>query len=657
MTTPQAIYLILIGLYLLLFLSFLRLFAWKRYADRTYWKKRPILSLPILQGLAATAGRDVPRFSVFVPARDEADVIEKTIEHLSQLDYPRNSYEILIATDEKELIAAAADRDQLAEALKAFLTGERPWPSDNENAEALLVGLLARLALEESDLAERQAGHYLSVKDALTLPAARQRQIIHQAALELLQGKGRLDRTAICASIQRALEATGKRNAEEAERLYPVFLSFAMPVVLAYTHLRKAADEKLVARMVSAAQARQAVTQRVLATLADSISHRILRRLTTWRKSGHLWSVMPSVYAEVFPTTQDIVERKRVEFQTRPETPVLKHVCVPYDFDGNLGGVCTGQSVPSTKGRALNYAFRFANPGSDMFGYYDAESRPDGKVLQYVAYKRLTEGNSCNLLQGPVFQVRNFFQMGPFCKVVSLYQAISHDWNLPNLMRTLPFVGGTNLFMDPVLLERIGGYDHHCLTEDLELGVRAYMQEDAWPEYLPYPSSEQTPTTLRAFFRQRLRWGSGYLQVYEKVQNEASFPEAKRKPMLRELWMRGQFQWILYQTVCFAPPIIWILYSLGLIDPTIVPYWWRFGLNSFSVMYLGFTFYVLYRYRRHLDTITHPNPWLVKLGGVAQLFLLPLSAFVLPVPYSSALVLKSLGRAPKAWVKTPRTKE
>ena len=661
MTTPQLIYLCLVGMYGILFLSFLRLFVWKHYSDKHYWRKRPNLSLEVLQGLAANTGRQLPRFSIFVPARNEADVIEKTIDHLSRLDYPSDAYEVLVATDEKEAIAARDEREGLISALITHLTGQAPWPQDETaRVNTLLIGLLARLSRDEVDVAERQAGQYLSVREALTLPADRQREIIREIALDLRSTDGRGHQARSTQAIARALASLPGHvvAAAEAERLYPVFLGLAIPVALAAAHLHKEGDQRQMARLVSrAARARQPVTQRVLITLTETISQRVLHRLTVLRHSGDLPRVVREVCAECFPTTQEIVERKRREYARRPDTPVIKHVVVPNDFDGNLHGVCTGQTVPSTKGRALNYAFTHANPGSEMFAYYDAESRPHGKVLQYVAYKRLTEGTACRLLQGPVFQVRNFFKMGPFCKIVSLYQSISHDWYLPVLMRSLPFVGGTNLFIDPRLLEHMGGYDHHCLTEDLELGIRAWMQEDAWPEYLPYASSEQTPPTFRAFFRQRLRWGAGYLQVYEKVRAEAAYPEAKRRPMLKELLWKGQIQWALYQAVALVPPLVGFLYWDGMVDASVLPFHWRFLFNSFSLVYLGFTFYTAFRYWQHLDTVSSPNRWLVRLGGFAQLLALPVSAFFLPVPYSSALVLRSLGRAPKAWVKTPRSKE
>ncbi|HYF76510.1 MAG TPA: hypothetical protein VD973_05235, partial [Symbiobacteriaceae bacterium] len=69
------------------------------------------------------------------------------------------------------------------------------------------------------------------------------------------------------------------------------------------------------------------------------------------------------------------------------------------------------------------------------------------------------------------------------------------------------------------------------------------------------------------------------------------------------------------------------------------------------------TIYAFFRYLAFLDQSARPRRWLGQLGALAQLLVLPLAAFLFPVPYSSAMVLASLGRGPSQWVKTPRTRE
>ena len=47
-----------------------------------------------------------PKFTIVVPARNEADVVKNTVINLTKLNYPKDSFEIIIVTDEKETINA-----------------------------------------------------------------------------------------------------------------------------------------------------------------------------------------------------------------------------------------------------------------------------------------------------------------------------------------------------------------------------------------------------------------------------------------------------------------------------------------------------------------------------------------------------------------------
>lgn len=656
MSRPQLIYLLLVGLYLVFFLLFLRLFLWKRYAERNFWRRRPHLTLEGLQDWAARRSQELPYLSIFVPARGEAVVIHRTIEHLARLQYPQDRYEIVAATDQKEELQSDRERARLDEELATFLhNAERRPEMLCPSARTVLLQVFARLALEESGYAQRLLGLAWPRRAAQEIPLRRQRQLVRETSEELLRGQGRVDLTRLYELVHRAVPGLGDGAVRG---LYPVFLSLAMPVVIAHGRLLHGLDERMTTRMFrETARANQVVTQKIIQTMAESITHRITERLIRLKKSEKLSAYIEEAFHEAFPTTQQVVEEQIRRLGTRTGVPRIRHVVVPYDYDGRWQGQCIGREVPSTKGRALNYALAQIDPRSVMAGFYDAESRPDPRVLLYVAWRYLQEGPRVGILQGPVFQVRNFYELSPLCKIVSLYQAISHDWYMPVLFRRLPFVGGTNLFVETGLLGRIQGYDQTCLTEDIELGARAFLSEGVWPEYLPYPSSEQTPATFKAFFRQRLRWGAGYLQVVDKIRDQHQFPGARRASLLRNFVWHGQLQWVVYQSAALIPLLVWFLWWQRLVDPSILPWPARTALNLLSLVYLGFTFYAYHRYSEHLDAIHHPHPRLKQLGAVSQLLLLPISAFFLPVPYSSALILKVLHRDPKLWVKTPRTKE
>ncbi len=654
MTREQVYYLGVLGVQLVFFVLFLRLFVWKRYSEKTYWLKRPPVTMQILNDLAREKAVELPFFSIFVPARNEADVVHRTIEHLARLDYPKDRYEILVATDEKEEIASAKQRDRTIDEARRVLKASLSGHDAGDQARMILLEICCRSALDEASHAQRRLGSAWPPEALVNVPKSLQVRLVRETAELIFRGRGRFEAEKLFALIYRTLP---QLDPIEVHKVKPVFLSLALPALLTHSRICRYQDERMIDRLLrETARASQFVTREIIQNMAETIAGRIMNRVA--RLSGkHLGEVLDAAFRAVYPTTQDRVEAKKAEFEAKPGNPKVKHVVVPFDFDGLIGGRRVGTEVPSTKGRALNYALGFIDPRSSMAGFYDAESRPDIRVLLHVALRRLTDGEKVGILQGPVFQVRNFYQMGPLCKIVSLYQSISHDWYLPFLFRSLPFVGGTNLFIDTGLLRRIGGYDQGCLTEDIELGARAYLKENVWPEYLPYPSSEQTPTTFKAFFRQRLRWGSGYLQVFQKIRDDERYPREKKVPLLRTLFIKGHLEWSVYQFACFIPALVFLLWYQGLLDPDVVPIYFRFFIYSLSLVYVGFTYYAYFRYSGYLDSIYHPNPGVVRAGAFSHLLLVPFSAFFLPTPYSWALVLKMVGRDPKIWVKTPRTRE
>jgi cellulose synthase/poly-beta-1,6-N-acetylglucosamine synthase-like glycosyltransferase len=649
-TSAQWLYVVVLCIYGILFLVFLRIFAWRRYAQKNFYEKRPHdLSPERIAQIAAENGVDIPRFSLFVPARNEADVIEKTVDHLSRLRYSPDHYEVIVVTDEKEVQAAAEERAQLIADLRSFLTGNSAW-NGSDRHDSVLFALLAHLSLEEGKAAERIQGAPLSIKELLKLPAAPRQEALQEIALALASGKRKSERERLLGIIRRCFPALPE---SEINNLYPLFLSLAIPAVIAAAELKDEKWEGVSEQMMAqAAEARQPLTKKVLISLGELIATQIVQRLSdasdetlaAWLQDACVWAL---------PTTQEIVERKRLQFAGDRNRPAIRHVIVPWDFDGYVDGVCTGHFVPSTKGRALNYAFRFADERAEVWGFYDAESRPDPDVLLYVAWRRLTVGDQFQIAQGPVFQIRNFWKTSFLCKVAGLYQAVSHEWQMPNLLRSIPFIGGTNIFATRKLMLKIGGFDDTVLTEDMDLGARAWLQGDAWPEFLPYASSEQTPPTFKAFYRQRLRWGAGYLQVYDKLKADKSLPQNRTSKLLRTYWWKGHFSWTLFQLIAFLPFIIFGLKLAGLIDPSGIPAAVNTLIFTFGPFYLLFTLYCFFHYYPHMD----PAPDRIKVRGFLELFALPISAFFLPVPYSSALTLKIMGKQPKAWVKTPRTKE
>jgi cellulose synthase/poly-beta-1,6-N-acetylglucosamine synthase-like glycosyltransferase len=79
-------------------------------------------------------------------------------------------------------------------------------------------------------------------------------------------------------------------------------------------------------------------------------------------------------------------------------------------------------------------------------------------------------------------------------------------------------LGGNTVFMQRRLIERAGGWDDRCLTEDADIGIRisALGKPIAVTYDAEHVTREETPPTLASFVRQRTRWNQGFLQVLRK---------------------------------------------------------------------------------------------------------------------------------------------
>lgn len=657
MTPAQTLYLVAYAVYLVFFLLFARFLVWKHYSERKYWNRKPTLKPAFIEETAASLGRPVPFISIMVPARNESLVIENTINHLLSLWYPQGRYEVMVVTDEKEILAAQEDRKALEALAVEILSGEREGVRSRHEVElrAVIVSCLSEYALREYLSKGFQKDYPSGASELYLLPGLERHAVVRGISIAILASHGAPQ----AGRLKGILKKTCPWLSElDIERLYPACLAVAVPVIAAYSEICDESSRKILRRTIQhTIKANHDLTQDIIRRMTDLIAKRVCQAVRKASRTGEIRDKIRHALLDLYPTTQEVVDRVASEAAQKPGVPAVRHVVVPYDFDGALNGKKTGRPVPSTKGRALNWGINYLDPRTEVVGFYDAESRPHKDVLLYVGYRRMMDPEKSRVLQGPVFQVRNFYQMTPFCRIAALYQAVAHDWYLPWLFRTLPFVGGTNVFIAHDLLREVGGWDCHVLTEDLEFGTRAYLLRGAWPEYLPYSSSEQTPPTFKAFFRQRLRWGTGHLQVVDKVLTYKDVERSAQRRLRLSLIIKGQLEWVLYQLATFVPPIAMVLHHQDLMDATLVPAAGQWMLSGFSAIYLGFTFYAFRRYSAHLDNSCCPNSWLGRFCVYMGLFLLPLAAFMFPVPYTSALVLKSMGKEPKAWVKTPRTEE
>lgn len=359
-------------------------------------------------------------------------------------------------------------------------------------------------------------------------------------------------------------------------------------------------------------------------------------------------------------TTQYKVEKKLQYYNKIYNVEIIKLTSVPAKFDGNYNGLIINSPVKSTKPRALNWSLNFLPRQTEILGFYDSDAHPDPETLLYVAYKFLTkQNNEFLLLQGPVVQVRNYFHLQPLNKIYAIAQAITHEWYLPTLLAHLPFIGGTNFFIELQLIHKVCGFNKNALSEDLELGCRLYIKTNVWPEFMPYITTEQTPPNYKSYFIQRTRWASGYVQVLKNLLTEEGFLK-KRFLLSCLLLFYGILPWFIGQ-ICIISGISFIFISLFGISQIILPT----NINIILVsMNIGYILFLIVYYNHAMkkiylvskDNNDNNNNLLNNAKEYLTFLLTPVAATFGVLPYTYGFLI-SIFNNNLEWKKTVRTIE
>ncbi|MGR3660511.1 MAG: glycosyltransferase [Paracoccaceae bacterium] len=211
-----------------------------------------------------------------------------------------------------------------------------------------------------------------------------------------------------------------------------------------------------------------------------------------------------------------------------------------------------------TKPRALNYALEFCR--GSLIGVYDAEDAPEPDQLFKVARRFHECEPDVACLQGVLdfYNARtNWLSRCFTVEYASWFRVI-----LPGLER-LGFViplGGTTLFFRRDVLEDIGGWDAHNVTEDADLGIRL-ARHGYRTELLPTLTEEEANCRFWPWVRQRSRWLKGYAMTW------AVHMKSPRK-LLRDLgWLRFiGIQLLFFGTLSqfLLAPILWSFWALSL---------------------------------------------------------------------------------------------
>lgn len=161
-----------------------------------------------------------------------------------------------------------------------------------------------------------------------------------------------------------------------------------------------------------------------------------------------------------------------------------------------------------TKPRALNYALDFCR--GSIIGVWDAEDAPEPDQIEQIVTRFHDAPDNVACLQG----VLDFYNSRSnwIARCFAIEYATWWRMVLPGVARlglVVP-LGGTTLFFRRDILERLGAWDAHNVTEDADLGLRL-ARRGYVTELMPTATYEEANCRLWPWVRQRSRWLKGYL--------------------------------------------------------------------------------------------------------------------------------------------------
>ncbi|WP_425050039.1 glycosyltransferase [Psychromarinibacter sp. S121] len=164
-----------------------------------------------------------------------------------------------------------------------------------------------------------------------------------------------------------------------------------------------------------------------------------------------------------------------------------------------------------TKPRALNYALDFCR--GSIVGVYDAEDAPDPDQLNQVVRRFHRRGPDLACVQATLdfYNSRSNWLARCFAVEYAAWFRVV----LPGLtgLGLVAPLGGTSLFFRRAVLEELGGWDAHNVTEDADLGVRL-ARHGYRTEFIGSVTSEEANCRALPWIRQRSRWLKGYMMTW-----------------------------------------------------------------------------------------------------------------------------------------------
>ncbi len=176
-----------------------------------------------------------------------------------------------------------------------------------------------------------------------------------------------------------------------------------------------------------------------------------------------------------------------------------------------MRAVIVPDGQPRTKPRAMNYALDFCE--GDIVGIFDAEDAPDPDQITQIARRFQIAPPDVACLQG----ILDYYnpRQNWLARCFTIEYATWFRVMLPGMARlgfAIP-LGGTTLYFRRDVLEALGGWDAHNVTEDADLGFRL-ARHGYRTEMIGTVTGEEANCRAWPWVKQRSRWLKGYMTTY-----------------------------------------------------------------------------------------------------------------------------------------------
>lgn len=274
--------------------------------------------------------------------------------------------------------------------------------------------------------------------------------------------------------------------------------------------------------------------------------------------------------------------------------------------------------LPINKPHGLNEALK--NARNDVVVIFDAEDEPHKDIYNIANTVMLRD--DADVVQSGV-QLMNYrsrwFSMFNVMEYYFWFKSSLHFYARAGI---IPLGGNTVFFKRDKLLE-VGGWDHYCLTEDADIGLRlsriGAKIRVVYDER--HTTREETPPTVSGLVKQRTRWNQGFMQI-----------------LLKKDWLALPH---LYQRILALYTFIWPVMNALLFLYVPFSIWWAFTTRM-PVLYAIILNAPMYILVLHLTTFILGLYEFTRDYKLKYPFWMPFKAVIFYYPYQLLLGYSAL---------------